>query len=139
MKTPTPRPPRQRQTEGDQTLPTSYLATWLANVAGADGTQRPAFARIGDDSAYNPDDTFVVGWQEEIKADSPDAVPEKMWALHNADNRPSGRTCRSMCMGDVVVVGEIAFACEAVGFRRLDVAPAHIEAGTYAAYVQAFR
>ncbi|MCL4413834.1 MAG: hypothetical protein M1522_03665 [Actinobacteria bacterium] len=116
-----------------------FDATWLANVMGMDEDGLPAFGRIGADSAYRPDDAFVVGWHELLEAESLDAVPEMMWAIHNADDRPSGRTCRSMYIGDVVVVGEVAFACEAIGFRRLDAAPRHLRAGTFVEHVAALR
>jgi len=117
----------------------TFHAVWLANVTGVSGACRPAFSRISEETAYRLDDVFVVGWREWVEAESITAVPDFMWVRHNADNRPSGRTCRSMCMGDVVVVGEVAYACEALGFRRLDGAPRHIEAGTYVEYVQANR
>lgn len=109
----------------------SWGVVWLANVTGLDGSDRPAFCRIGDASAYREDDEFVIGWQDEIEAESAAEVCELMWMRHNADDRPSGRTCRSMCLGDVVVVGEVAYACEAMGFRQLDVGPCHVLPGTY--------
>jgi hypothetical protein len=114
---------------------TEFQATWLVNVAGADGSERPAYCRISEDSAYRPDDTFVIGWMDEVEAMSVDDVPEMMWALHNADSRSSGETCRSMCMGDVVVVGERAYACEDMGFRELDEVPGNVEIGTYVEYM----
>lgn len=117
----------------------TFPATWLANVTGVDGSQRAAFTRISEASAYRPDDHFVVGWTEEVEADRIEDVPEILWGRHNIDRRPSGKTCRSMCMGDVVVVGEVAFACESIGFRRLDAPPAHVEVGTYVEYVRAYR
>ncbi len=118
---------------------TTYHATWLANVTGMDGSERPAFSRIGTDSAYDPGDTFVVGWHEPVDAEHVDEVPEIMWMHHNADDRPSGQTCRSMCMGDVVVVGEIAYVCESLGFRRLDVGPRTVLPGTFVEYLEATR
>ena len=118
---------------------TTYLATWLANVAGMDGSGRPAFSRIGADSAYDPSDAFVVGWSETVDAEHVDEVPEIMWMRHNADDRPSGQTCRSMSMGDVVVVGEVAYACESLGFRRLDAGPRTVLPGTFVEYLKATR
>ena len=110
----------------------THRAVWLANVTGMDGSQRPAYARIGEDSAYRVNDEFVVGWWDEIEAERPEDVPEIMFARHNADNRPSGQTCRSMSVGDVVVVGETAYACESGGFRVLDAAPRTIHPDTFA-------
>jgi hypothetical protein len=118
-----------------------FHAVWLANVTGVGGPGRPAYSRIVEESAYDPDDPFVVGWRDEIEADRVEDVPEQMWMLHNADDRPSGRTCRSMCIGDVVLVnlglGMVAYACETVDFRRLDEVPQHVEVGAYVEYVQA--
>lgn len=118
---------------------TRFHATWLASVTGLDDEGTVAYSRIGVDSAYDPDDTFVVGWAEAVESESVDTVPEIMWARHNADDRPSGQTCRSMCMGDVVVVGEVAYACESVGFRRLDAAPQTVLPGTFVEYLDKTR
>lgn len=123
----------------ETTATRTFSATWLVNVTGADGLERPAYCRIGEDSAYRPDDTFVIGWVDEVEANRIDDVPEMMWARHNADSRPSGETCRSMCMGDVVVVNERAYACEDMGFRALDERPSDVREGTYVEYVQANR
>ncbi|MCL4413426.1 MAG: hypothetical protein M1522_01555 [Actinobacteria bacterium] len=116
---------------------TSFRATWLANVTGVDGSERPAYCRIAANSAYDPDDTFVIGWSESVEADRIEDVAEIMWMRHNIDNRASGRTCRSMSIGDVVVVGEVAYACESMGFRRLDVGPKTILLGTFVEYCEA--
>lgn len=117
---------------------TTYHAVWLANVTGMDGSEMPAILRIcGDASAYDPDDTFVVGWRETVDAEYVDEVPEIMWVRHNADDRLSGETCRSMCVGDVVVVGEIAYACESLGFCRLEAGPRTVLPGTFVEYLEA--
>lgn len=115
----------------------TFHATWLANVAGEDGTGRPAYARIADSSPYRPEDPFVVGWDEHVEATAEEDVPEIMWSRHNNMGRPSGRTCRSMCTGDVVMVDGTAYACESFGFRRLEVPPSRIEDGNYVDYVTA--
>lgn len=39
----------------------THRAVWLANVTGMDGSKRPAYCRICEDSAYREDDEFVVG------------------------------------------------------------------------------
>jgi hypothetical protein len=114
----------------------THAAVWLANVTGMDGSQRPAYCRFGEDSAYRADDKFVVAWRDEIEAERPEDVPEIMFARHNADNRPSGQTCRSMSVGDVVVVGETAYACESAGFRALDAAPRGIRQETFVEYMR---
>lgn len=123
----------------DTTTRRTFFATWLVNVTGADGLERPAYCRISEDSAYRSDDVFVIGWVDELEAGQADDVPEMMWARHNADSRPSGETCRSMCMGDVVVVGERAYACEDMGFRALDESPSDVREGTYVEFVRANR
>lgn len=45
---------------------------------------------------------------------------EAAFAYYTSDDCDNGAYCRSMSVGDVVVVGEAAFVCESVGFRRLD-------------------
>ena len=117
----------------------THRAVWLANVTGMDGSKRPAYCRICEDSAYREDDEFVVGWRDDIEAERPEDVPEIMFARHNADSRPSGQTCRSMSVGDVVVVGETAYACEASGFRALDAAPRGIRQETFVEFMDVLR
>ena len=132
---------------------TTYHATWLANVTGMDGSVMPVFSRIGTGSAYAPADIFVVGWHEPVDAEHVDEVPEIMWMYRRQvltiggarfthckkHGLPCARDFRSMCMGDVVVVGEVAYACELRGYRRLDEGPRTVLRGTLLEYLEATR
>ena len=97
---------------------------FLGNVSETDG--RPAFARIGDEHPYHLGDRLVQVWEVSVEPephDTPEALTELMWVLMNADDRPTGQLFRSMCVGDVVVAGEVALVCCVAGFERLDSVP----------------
>ena len=59
------------------------------------------------------------GWptaQREGTRQSYPAVLEKIWWIHNRDDRPDGQTAWSLSIGDVVVIGECAWSVDHVGF-----------------------
>lgn len=48
---------------------------------------------------------------------------EEVWAKHNRDDRPNGRTQRSMCIGDIVILESWGmWVAERTGFRSLTLA-----------------
>jgi hypothetical protein len=49
------------------------------------------------------------------------AVCEKAFAILNRDDRPFGRTAPSLSVGDVLALWDVHYACEPVGFRRVEV------------------
>jgi hypothetical protein len=51
-------------------------------------------------------------------------IAEQLFDRHNRDDRPDGRLCPSMSVGDVVVVAEVAVSVDACGWRRVDLDPA---------------
>src|SRR5262245_8464725 len=78
--------------------------------------------------AYEPGDRLVRGWQGELppcftpREDLPLeqlmlGIAEVLFARHNRDDRPDGRMCPSMSVGDVVVIGETAMSVDHVGFK----------------------
>jgi hypothetical protein len=76
---------------------------------------------------YEPGDRLVKGWSGEVEANGGtdfDALVELIYARHNRDDRPDGRLCPSMSVGDVVVIGETALSVASIGFIRVAVDPA---------------
>ena len=47
-------------------------------------------------------------------------APDDVWACLNADERPGGRSFRSMCAGDVVEIGGQMHECLSLGWRVVD-------------------
>jgi len=80
----------------------------------------------GFDGVYQPGDRLVRGHQGTIDllpGESLSALMERIYARHNADDRPDGDLCPSMSVGDVVYLGEGYFSVSEVGFRTVGVMP----------------
>ena len=82
---------------------------------------------------YEPGDRLVKGWSEAFPACfrarhrlASTIVVEVIFAKHNRDDRPDGRLCPSMSVGDVIVIGEIALSVASIGFVRVAVDPADL-------------
>jgi hypothetical protein len=77
---------------------------------------------------YEPGDRLVKGWEGEIHIvlDEPLLTLEHVFARHNRDDRPDGRLCPSMSVGDVVIIGEVAYSVASVGFEPVAVDPADL-------------
>lgn len=76
---------------------------------------------------YERGDPLVRGYSGEIATsmfdhllDPTDAILERIFALHNRDDRPDGRLCPSMSVGDVVILGETAWTVLPSGWERVD-------------------
>ena len=100
----------------------------LGNVGRIDG--RPSHSWVFGDPPYRPGDRLVEVWSVSVDAepdDTPESLAEFLWVLMNADDRPTGRYFRSMCVGDVAVVGDgldaVALVCCSAGFERLGAVP----------------
>ena len=84
-------------------------------------------ARFG--RPYERGDRLVRGHRGTIDvegAEPIDAIADRLFACHNADDRPDGQRCPSMSVGDVVVIGETAVSVEDVGWCRVVVDPADV-------------
>ena len=71
---------------------------------------------------YEPGDRLVRGWQGELDDiwlinESLTGLAEIVYGIHNRDDRPDGRMCPSMSVGDVVVIGEVALSVDLAGFK----------------------
>jgi hypothetical protein len=77
---------------------------------------------------YEPGDRLVKGWEDEISPETflaaTELVLEHLFAKHNRDDRPDGRLCPSMSVGDVIIIGESAFSVASAGFVPVAVDPA---------------
>lgn len=53
-----------------------------------------------------PDDTYIMGYSGKLYTDESrySAILEKIFAIHNADDRPDGQMRPSLSVGDVVVL-----------------------------------
>jgi len=47
-------------------------------------------------------------------------ISEMIFDKYNRDDRPNGRTHRSMCVGDIVQINDNMYVCRTCGFERLD-------------------
>ena len=77
--------------------------------------------------AYQPGDRLVRGWQGRMSfqpGDDVELIAERLFYRHNMDDRPDGRMCPSMSVGDVIVIGEVAVSVASLGFQvvQLDAA-----------------
>jgi hypothetical protein len=58
---------------------------------------------------------------EHAEPPSVEVVAERVFQRHNQEDRPDGRLCPSMSVGDVVVIGEVALSVAPVGFTQVDI------------------
>lgn len=83
---------------------------------------------------YEPGDELVAGYRGEFPPcfsiredlDSQEALlrlAEVIFAKHNRDDRPDGRTAPSLSVGDVVVIGEVAMTVDRIGFKLVTLSP----------------
>jgi hypothetical protein len=69
-------------------------------------------------TGWEPDDALVCSDEGEIEDDSDDivTVAEHLFEIYNRDDRPNGQVAHSLSVGDVVIIGEVALACESIGW-----------------------
>lgn len=68
---------------------------------------------------YEPGEVLIAGWAGTITVDeSLDvfAAAERIWVLHNSDDRPDDQLCPALSVGDVVVLGETTLTVEPAGW-----------------------
>jgi len=73
---------------------------------------------------YEPGDRLVKGWTGDVEVVAELTATqtlELLFARHNHDDRPDGRLCPSMSIGDVVIIGEVAWSVASIGFVRVAV------------------
>jgi hypothetical protein len=77
--------------------------------------------------SYEHGDRLVKGWTGHIALDAMtteaalDAC-ERIYVLHNRDDRPDGLLCPSLSIGDVTIIGdEAAFSVDDIGFKAVAV------------------
>lgn len=92
----------------------------LINVTEDEHGYRPF--RGFEDGAVQPGDTFIHTWSGEVEDHIDfDVAAERVFHEHNVDDRPTGRICPSMSVGDVVVFetpyGDLAYGCQSMGFE----------------------
>lgn len=123
---------------------TRYHYRYLCNVEpdAERGAGLAKFARFHSDDPYHEGDLMLDAWSGEVEADDPERAADVVFHLHNADDRPTGRICPSMSIGDVAVIGgdgeAVAFACRPIGWMRVAV-PTNLYAGTWEALTAAWR
>lgn len=81
-------------------------------------------------SGYTRGNRLVMGYSGEITPAAIEGIDcisepiayvlEFIFATHNRDDRPDGRLCPSMSIGDVIVLGETAWTVTRDGFERVD-------------------
>ena len=87
--------------------------------------------------AYQPGDRLVKGWTGDVDVDRDvdrddglaavmAAAAEQVFARHNRDDRPDGRLCPSMSVGDVVQFGETMLSVDRFGWKAVTVDPADL-------------
>jgi hypothetical protein len=69
---------------------------------------------------YRRGDRLVKGYSGEIEISDLEYDLEAIFARHNRDDRPDGRLCPSMSVGDVIILGEGAFTVESEGFSPIN-------------------
>lgn len=100
---------------------------YLVNVAVDDAGRPLKHCRFGDDAPVEPTDVFVLGWKGELESEPATLVhaAEKVFRIHNRDDRPSGQVAPSMSVGDVAVFetidGAFAMACASEGWQACSV------------------
>ena len=67
------------------------------------------------------DEDFEIVAEDKFNEDIDDLViSEMIFEKYNRDDRPNGRTHRSMCVGDVVDIDNIKYQCKSFGFEKLN-------------------
>lgn len=80
--------------------------TWFVNVETEDKRLAP-HGRGYDESPYQQDDALLEAWSGQIECDedtSREEVLERIFSLHNKDERPSRMLLPAMSVGDVVIL-----------------------------------
>ncbi len=79
---------------------------------------------------YRPEAPMLMSHEDEapmvlvadpaMRAPMLEALLESIFALFNVDERPNGKIVHSLSVGDVVKVGDEAYAVKTLGWEKLD-------------------
>lgn len=75
---------------------------------------------------YEPGDRLVQGWSGTVTAERLTDALETVFVRHNRDDRPDGQLCPSLSIGDVVVIGDVAYSVDTFGFTEVTIEPADL-------------
>lgn len=67
-------------------------------------------------------DTYVQGHVGSLEVSGEETLTEtleRIFAIHNADDRPDGQKRPSLSVGDVILIGHAAFTVNIAGFRTI--------------------
>lgn len=102
---------------------TATNATLWKNVQP--DSQHEGYAVKGMLKGYEDGDALCNVWEGVVETDPAASwdwdVAERVFAIHNRDDRPTGQICPSASVGDVVQVGDRFFAVDRVGFFEVPV------------------
>lgn len=62
---------------------------------------------------------YVSVYADTIEAKTISGALERIYMLHNMDNRPSGNCIRSLSMSDVVTINGIPYYCDDIGWSEI--------------------
>lgn len=110
------------------------------NVQMDTGGRPATHMRFDAASAYCDGDSLVLAFAGTTEAETISEARERVFSIHNHDDRPDGQVAPSMSVGDVVVLGvdapdvaqaavesyTLAFACERTGWSAVRV-PTNID------------
>lgn len=75
---------------------------------------------------YQPGDRLAEGYAGVIAVGEQPRTPaicDAIYARHNADDRPDGQCAPSLSVGDVIVLGEVAYSVASFGFLDVQINP----------------
>ena len=81
-------------------------------------------ARFG--RPYRQGDRLANGHTGQVTAVDPAHFADLVFAIHNRDDRPDGKTAPSLSVGDVIIVGETAVSVDRMGFVNVCIAAADL-------------
>lgn len=65
---------------------------------------------------YQHGDRLANGHTGQVTAADPTHVADLVFAIHNRDDRPDGKSAPSLSVGDVIIIGETAVSVDRMGF-----------------------
>ena len=78
---------------------------------------------LGDVSQTHIDNIYKVTYSFDVESNcsaEDSEIAEYVWKLLNSDNRPNKNISVSMNVGDIVVINNVPYVCNNVGFKKCD-------------------